>query len=98
MFKYARKRSHVTEEEAKDKDLRSSKQSKERLTILFDSCMDGEKLPLLAIGKSAKQRCFRGSPIPIMHRNQPNAWNDSNIFNEYQIKLDSKLVTQKKKG
>ena len=98
LFKFARKSSHVTEEEAKDKDLRGSKQSKERLTILVGAYMDGEKLPLLAIGKSAKPRCFRGSPIPIIYRNQPNSWMDYNIFNEYLLKIDSKLTQKKDKN
>ena len=59
--------------------------------------MNGEKLPLITIGISAKPRCFRGSPIPVMYRNQTNAWMDSELFKEYLLKLDNKLVTQNKK-
>ena len=43
------------------------KQSKERLTLALCANMDGsDKLPLLAIGKSAKPRCFKNiATLPV---------------------------------
>lgn len=52
------------------------KASKERLTILLGANMDGsEKLPLLAIGKSANPRSFKNvRRLPIEYSNNKKAW------------------------
>ncbi len=58
--------------------------------------MNGEKVPLLVIGKSANPRCFKSASLPLMYRNQSNAWMDCDLFNEYLTKLDNKLVIKEK--
>jgi hypothetical protein len=44
--------------------------------------MNGEKLPLLVIGKSEKPRCFKNNLLSVMYRSQKNAWMDETLFNE----------------
>eukprot|EP00795_Rhopilema_esculentum_P012772 gene12772-3505_t len=48
------------------------KRSKEQITLMIAASMDGsEKLPLLAIGKSAKPRCFKNCTRPThCHKTQ----------------------------
>ena len=41
------------------------------------------KLPLLLIGKAKNPRCFRNlnkEALPVVYRNQANAWADREIF------------------
>ena len=58
------------------------KVSKERITILVCSNMTGsDKLPLLAIGKFKKPRCFQGvSYLPVDYEANRTAWMTSTIF------------------
>jgi len=66
--------------------------NKDRLTVLVGGSMTGEKLPLLAIGKSKKPRCFNGiKNLPLDYTNQENSWMNSTIFNNYLVKLDKRL-------
>jgi len=51
------------------------KRSKERITVLVGSNMDGsEKIPLFVIGKSKKPRCFRNAKIPVEYEANKKAW------------------------
>lgn len=52
--------------------------------------MDGsEKLPLLAIGKFAKPRCFKGvNSLPVDYKANKKAWMVSEICTEWLKKLD----------
>ena len=61
--------------------------------------MDGtEKLPLLAIGKSARARCFKNvSHLPVEYKFNEKAWMTSDIFTEWVIKLDIKFVRERRK-
>lgn len=53
----------------------SGKKSKERITVLVGSNMDGsEKLPLFVIGKSLKPRCFKNATIPVDYTANSKAW------------------------
>ena len=80
--KYFHKLSHVKEEDAKYKDLRGFKQSKERLTIQVGVYIDAEKMLLHVIGKSTNLRCFRGSPIlSYIEINQMHLWTPPYITN-----------------
>ena len=67
--------------------------SKERVTILVCANMSGsEKLPLLAIGKFKKPRCFRGvTCLPVEYEANRNAWMTAAIFDEWLRKWDEKL-------
>ena len=61
-----------------------TKKAKERVTINACANASGSiKLPLLLIGKAKNPRCFRGvdkSSLPVVYRNQKNAWVNIPIF------------------
>ena len=63
------------------------KKAKDRIMVNACANIAGEiKMPLLFIGKAKKPRCFRGinvDGLPVVYRNQKNAWVDSNIFYEW---------------
>jgi hypothetical protein len=59
--------------------------------------MNGDKLPLLVIGKSEIPRCFKNAILPCMYRAQKNAWMNCGVFHEYLAKLDNKLSHANKK-
>ncbi|XP_072574493.1 ARL14 effector protein isoform X3 [Paramormyrops kingsleyae] len=75
------------------------KRSKERLTLLFAANMDGsEKLPLLAIGKSAKPRCFKGAKsLPVVYKSNCKAWMTASLFSEWLTDLDRKFVKEERR-
>ena len=75
------------------------KKSKERLSLLLCTNMDGsEKLPLLAIGKFAKPRCFKGvNSLPLDYKANKKAWVVSDLFSEWVRKLDVRVHRQKRK-
>ena len=75
------------------------KLSKERITILVCTNMTGyEKLPLLAIGKFKKPRCFRGvTCLQTGYEANKNAWMTSTIFEEWIRKWDEKLKRKERK-
>ena len=57
----------------KANELSGSKISKERLTILLCTSMNGEKQPVLVIGKSKIPRCFQGvKQLPVNYENNKN--------------------------
>ena len=91
-------KTYISGAEYANKDLRGTKKSKQRLTVLVGASLSGEKLPLLVIGKSAKPRCLANvSSYPTMYRSQPAAWMDSNLFIEYLQRLDRKYFIEKRK-
>lgn len=60
------------------------KKSKERITVLVGSNMDGsEKIPLLIIGKSKKPRCFKSAKIPVEYEANKKAWMTSKFNLKY---------------
>ena len=67
------------------------KKSKERITLMVGANMDGsEKLPLLAIGKFAKPRCFKGvHSLPVAYEANKKAWMLSELFEQWIRKLDA---------
>ena len=98
-YRAGRGKSYVTGTELIDKNLRGTKNNKERVTILVGASMSGEKLPLLMIGKSFKPRCFLGiQNLPIQYKNQQNSWMDVCIFESYLKKLDNKLCAQNQRA
>jgi hypothetical protein len=91
-------KTYISGAEYANKDLRGTKKSKQRLTVLVGASLSGEKLPLLVIGKSAKPRCLANvSSYPTMYRSQPSAWMDSNLFIEYLNRLDRKYFVEQRK-
>ena len=63
-----------------------TKKAKDRVTI--NACANASgtiKLPLLFIGKSKNPRCFRNlnkEALPVVYRNQTNAWVNRDIFKD----------------
>ena len=55
--------------------------SKTRITLMTATSCAGVKLPLFAVGKSMKPRCFKGRKPAIRYMNQQNAWFDTLIAN-----------------
>ncbi|XP_055617640.1 tigger transposable element-derived protein 4-like [Toxorhynchites rutilus septentrionalis] len=72
------------------------KNSKERITVVVATNMDGsEKLELLVIGKSAKPRCFKNiKNLPVIYKSNKNAWMVSALFEEWILNLDERMVSE----
>jgi hypothetical protein len=96
-YQATRGKSFVLGSEAVNEKLRGTKHSKARITLLVGAYMNGDKLPLLVIGKSEKPRCFKNARLPCMYRAQTNAWMNCGLFHEYLAKLDNKLSHANKK-
>ena len=64
-----------------------TKKAKDRVTINACANVSGSiKLPLLLIGKAKNPRCFRGinqNTLPVVYRNQKNAWVNTHIFKDW---------------
>jgi transposase-like protein len=75
------------------------KRSKERLTLMVASNMDGtDKLPLLVIGKFQNPRCFKGiKSLPVTYKANKKAWMVSSIFEEWLRNLDRRFMREKRK-
>lgn len=77
----------------KGERVHGNKKSKDRITLLVGANMSGEKLPLLAIGRFEKPRCFHGvRHIPVNYRANRDAWMTSQLFEEWLRKLDRSLT------
>ena len=74
------------------------KKSKQRITLLLGANATGSmKLPLLAIGKSAKPRCFTGiKDLPVQYTANKKAWMTSDIFIQYLQKMDALFRRQQR--
>lgn len=75
------------------------KASKERLTVLVCTNMDGShKLPLLVIGKSKKPRCFKGiRSLPVDYEANARAWMTQELFEKWLRRTDKELQKQNRK-
>jgi transposase len=75
------------------------KRSKERITLLLGANMAGnEKLPVLAIGKSANPRCFKNvKSLPVKYAANKKAWMVSAEWESYLKFMDRKFRSQKRK-
>jgi hypothetical protein len=64
------------------------KHSKERVTLLLATNMDGsEKFKLLLIGKSKNPRCFRGTKwLPVDSESNSKAWMTGALFEKWLLK------------
>ncbi|UYV79666.1 TIGD4 [Cordylochernes scorpioides] len=76
-----------------------TKRSKERITFLAGTNMDGsDKLPLLVIGKYAKPRCFRKEKnLSTHYEANKTAWMTAVIFKKYLHYLDEYFGSENKK-
>ncbi len=85
-FKLMPDKSHVL----KGEKCYAGKLSKERITILRAVNLDGtEKLLTLAIGKSAKPRCFKNiKELPCDYKNQRRALMTAKLFHTWLLDLD----------
>ena len=74
------------------------KKSKQRITLLLGANATGSmKLPLLAIGKSAKPRCFTGiKDLPVQYTANKKAWMTGDIFIQYLQKMDALFRRQQR--
>jgi len=75
------------------------KHSKVRITLLVCANMTGrDKLPLFAIGKSQKPRCFKGvRTLPCKYAANKRAWMTGELFEEWVHALDRKVKLQGRK-
>ena len=80
-----------------------NKVSKERVTLLFCSNMDGsEKLKPIFIANAENPRCFNHKRIkkqnlPVNYYSNKSAWMTSEIFIEWLDKLNSKFKSETRK-
>ena len=67
----------------KDDKCTRGKHSKIRVTGLAAANINDEKLPMFAIGKLQKPRCFKNiKKLPCCYRGQKKSWMDSTLFEE----------------
>lgn len=79
----------------KDEKCTGGKHSKIRITGLAAANMNGDKLPMIVIGKSQKPRCFKHiRKLPCRYRGQNKSWMDSALFEEWVRELDHKFDTE----
>ncbi|XP_062538252.1 tigger transposable element-derived protein 4-like [Armigeres subalbatus] len=83
----------------KSESCHGGKYSKQRLTVLCATNMDGtDKLPLLVIGKSRNPRCFKNvKSIPVAYRANSKAWMTSMLFEEWILEFDKRMIEEKRK-
>ena len=77
-----------------------AKVPKERITALVCANMSGtEKLPILAIGKFNKPRCFPRdqSRLPVIYRHSKNSWMTGYIFTQWLQNWDRSLRAKGRK-
>lgn len=79
----------------KKENLIGSKTAMDRVTLLVCSNMDGsDKVPLLAIGKSARPRCLRGinlKSLGIDYTHSAKAWMTSGLWSEWLHNFDKRV-------
>lgn len=84
---------------AQEKRADGMKKAKDRVTVNACANVTGSiKVPLLFIGKSKNPRCFKGishSDLPVVYRNQRNAWVDTEIFSEWFHEQFAPFVREK---
>lgn len=85
--------------EFRESDCRGGKKSKDRVTILLCTNMNGtEKLPILLIGKSAKPRCLKNiKSLPVEYKHNKKAWMTTSLFQEWLIKIDKEMSSMQRK-
>ena len=82
-----------------DEKLSGGKRSKERVTIMVCSNMDGsDKRKLLVIGKSANPRCLKNvKRLPVEYTANKNAWMTSEKFEHWLGEFNEDMKKQARK-
>ena len=76
----------------KDDKCTGGKHNKIRVTGLAAANMNGDKLPMLVIGKLKKPRCFKNvKKLPCRKRRQNKSWMDSMFFENWVTELDNQF-------
>lgn len=72
------------------------KHSKQRITVLLCANMESsEKLPALAVGKSASPRCFKGKrKLKVQYVLNRKSWMTRDVFAEWLQNWDDELQEQ----
>nr|XP_015838614.1 PREDICTED: tigger transposable element-derived protein 4 [Tribolium castaneum] len=88
-----------TKQTFKNEKCHGEKHSKERVTLLLATNMDGsEKIKLLLIGKSKNPRCVRGIKwLPVHYESNSKAWMTGFLFEKWLLKLDKKFEAENRK-
>ncbi|XP_009703165.1 PREDICTED: tigger transposable element-derived protein 4 [Cariama cristata] len=75
------------------------KVSKERITVVVGTNMDGsEKLPLLVIGKNKSLCTFKDvQSLPVDYEANDMAWMTSEVFERWMLKLDDRFQAQQRR-
>ncbi|NXU90857.1 TIGD4 protein, partial [Xiphorhynchus elegans] len=75
------------------------KLSKERITVVVGTNMDGsEKLPLLVIGKNKSPCSFKDvKSLPVDYEANDKAWVTSEVFEQWMHKLDGRFQAQQRR-
>ena len=89
---------HLKNENCVNENCVGGKHSKLRLTGLTAANAVGEKLPLFAIGKSKKPRCFKHiKHLSFRYRSQKKIWMNSILFEEWVREVDRRLTKEGRK-
>ena len=82
----------------KDEKCTGGKHKQIRETRLAAANMNGEKLPMFAIDKLQKPRCFKNiEKLPCRYRGQKKSWMDSMLFEEWVRELDNQSEKENRK-
>jgi hypothetical protein len=80
-------------------DVYGTKQSKDRLTVLFTVSRTGERFKPLVIGKSNNPRCLKNISkkyLPVHYKFNKKSWMTREIFREYPEELYLQMRKQKR--
>ena len=74
------------------------KKSKERVTFLLCTNMDGsQKMPVFALGRFAQPRSFRGvKTIPVEYSANASSWMTSELFKTWLMQFDRRMKAEKR--
>lgn len=82
----------------KGQKFKTGKKSKERISVFICANMSGtEKMKPIVIGKYKKPHCFRGKSIPVIYRNNPTSWMQTDIFTEFLTDFNRKMIKEDRK-
>ena len=76
----------------------TGRKSKERISVFICANKSGtDKRKLMVIGKSENPRCFKNKRLPVLYRNNTNAWMTSDLFTEYLKKFNYEMKRNNRK-
>ena len=82
----------------KDEKCTGGKHKQIRETRLAAANMNGEKLPMFAIDKLQKPRCFKNiEKLPCRYRGQKKSWMDSMLFEGWARELHNQFEKEYRK-